>query len=85
MAFAMMGGIIVGTLLTLLFLPALYIAWFRVAPPMEFKAKRAATIAAAPQRHGEGNSSLADRRAAWNDETSPPPLIAESEIFLVSE
>ena len=33
MAFAMMGGIIVGTLLTLLFLPALYIAWFRVKPP----------------------------------------------------
>jgi hypothetical protein len=26
MAFAMMGGIIVGTLLTLLFLPALYVA-----------------------------------------------------------
>jgi len=26
----MMGGIIVGTLLTLLFLPALYVAWFRV-------------------------------------------------------
>src|SRR5204863_6872849 len=35
MAFAMMGGIIVGTLLTLLFLPALYIAWFRVKPPVE--------------------------------------------------
>ena len=33
MAFAMMGGIIVGTLLTLLFLPALYVAWFRVKPP----------------------------------------------------
>jgi multidrug efflux pump subunit AcrB len=30
MAYAMMGGIIVGTLLTLLFLPALYVAWFRV-------------------------------------------------------
>src|ERR1700732_3683186 len=30
MAYAMMGGIIVGTLLTLLFLPALYVAWFRI-------------------------------------------------------
>ena len=30
MAFAMMGGIIVGTVLTLLFLPALYVAWFRI-------------------------------------------------------
>jgi multidrug efflux pump subunit AcrB len=33
MAFAMMGGIIVGTVLTLLFLPALYVAWFRVKAP----------------------------------------------------
>ena len=32
MAYAMMGGIIVGTVLTLLFLPALYIAWFRIQP-----------------------------------------------------
>ncbi len=33
MAYAMMGGIIVGTVLTLLFLPALYLAWFRIKPP----------------------------------------------------
>ena len=33
MAYAMMGGIIVGTLLTLLFLPALYVCWFRVKEP----------------------------------------------------
>ncbi|MEN7527804.1 efflux RND transporter permease subunit [Cupriavidus sp. DL-D2] len=33
MAAAIMGGLIVATLLTLLFLPALYAAWFRVAPP----------------------------------------------------
>ncbi|MGQ9369149.1 efflux RND transporter permease subunit [Azospirillum sp. ST 5-10] len=33
MAYAMMGGIIVGTLLTLLFLPALYAAWFRIREP----------------------------------------------------
>ncbi|RFB84262.1 ACR family transporter [Rhizobium leguminosarum bv. trifolii] len=31
MAYAMMGGIVVGTALTLLFLPALYVAWFRIA------------------------------------------------------
>jgi multidrug efflux pump len=35
MAYAMMGGIIVGTLLTLLFLPALYVAWFRVKEPVQ--------------------------------------------------
>ena len=33
MAYAMMGGIIVGTVLTLIFLPALYVAWFRITPP----------------------------------------------------
>ncbi|SFJ40732.1 Multidrug efflux pump subunit AcrB [Bosea sp. OK403] len=33
MAYAMMGGIIVGTVLTLLFLPALYVAWFRLKEP----------------------------------------------------
>ncbi|MDK4734809.1 efflux RND transporter permease subunit [Rhizobium sp. CNPSo 3490] len=30
MAYAMMGGIVIGTALTLLFLPALYVAWFRI-------------------------------------------------------
>jgi multidrug efflux pump subunit AcrB len=30
MAFAMIGGIIVATVLTLFFLPALYVAWYRV-------------------------------------------------------
>src|SRR5262249_8984770 len=35
MAFAIMGGLAVATLLTLLFLPALYVAWFRVKPPSE--------------------------------------------------
>jgi len=35
MAWAMMGGIIVGTILTLLFLPALYVAWFRIKALMK--------------------------------------------------
>src|SRR5262249_198957 len=29
MAFAIMGGLLVGTILTLIFLPTLYVAWFR--------------------------------------------------------
>ena len=33
MAIAIMGGLAVATLLTVLFLPALYAAWFRVEPP----------------------------------------------------
>jgi multidrug efflux pump subunit AcrB len=32
MAYAIMGGLAVATLLTLVFLPALYVAWFRIAP-----------------------------------------------------
>ncbi|MFY9687778.1 MAG: efflux RND transporter permease subunit, partial [Pseudolabrys sp.] len=28
MAFAIMGGLLVGTILTLVFLPALYVTWF---------------------------------------------------------
>jgi multidrug efflux pump subunit AcrB len=33
MAFAIMGGLLVATVLTLIFLPALYVAWFRVKEP----------------------------------------------------
>lgn len=35
MAYAMMGGIVVGTALTLLFLPALYVTWFRIQREVE--------------------------------------------------
>jgi len=40
MAVAMMGGLCVATVLTLVFLPALYAAWFRV--------RRAAAVATRP-------------------------------------
>ena len=33
MAYAIIGGLAVATLLTLLFLPALYVAWFRINEP----------------------------------------------------
>jgi multidrug efflux pump len=33
MAYAVMGGLVVATLLTLVFLPSLYVAWFRIARP----------------------------------------------------
>jgi multidrug efflux pump subunit AcrB len=42
MAYAMMGGIIVGTVLTLLFLPALYVAWFRIRAPEQDASPEAA-------------------------------------------
>jgi len=33
MAYAIMGGLLVATVLTLIFLPALYVTWFRVKEP----------------------------------------------------
>jgi multidrug efflux pump subunit AcrB len=41
MAYAMMGGIVVGTVLTLLFLPALYVAWFRIKRPSQTEVSEA--------------------------------------------
>ncbi|MBN9274962.1 MAG: efflux RND transporter permease subunit, partial [Mesorhizobium sp.] len=35
MAYSMMGGIIAGTAITLLFLPALYVTWFRIKEPRQ--------------------------------------------------
>ena len=35
MAYAIMGGLAVATVLTLVFLPALYAIWFRVERPRE--------------------------------------------------
>jgi multidrug efflux pump len=32
MAYAIMGGLVIATLLTVLFVPALYVAWYRVRP-----------------------------------------------------
>jgi len=33
MAFAIIGGLAAATVLTLIFLPALYVAWFRIREP----------------------------------------------------
>jgi multidrug efflux pump len=45
MAYAVMGGLVVATLLTLVFLPALYVAWFRIKP---ISAPQPTVLAAAP-------------------------------------
>jgi multidrug efflux pump subunit AcrB len=47
MAYAIMGGLLVATLLTLLLLPALYVAWFRVKEPAADVRGRATRTAAA--------------------------------------
>ncbi|MCD6071923.1 MAG: family transporter, partial [Microvirga sp.] len=40
MAYAIIGGLIVATALTLLFLPALYVTWFRIQEPGKEKTVR---------------------------------------------
>ncbi|SDW54355.1 efflux RND transporter permease subunit [Thiocapsa roseopersicina] len=42
MAYAIMGGLAVATVLTLVFLPALYVAWFRIQPEASASAAAAA-------------------------------------------
>jgi multidrug efflux pump len=44
MAYAVMGGLVVATLLTLVFLPALYVAWFRIKPPEDAHEPHAADM-----------------------------------------
>jgi multidrug efflux pump len=44
MAVAIMGGLLVATALTLLFLPALYAAWFKVKKPLAQRAVKSAPI-----------------------------------------
>jgi multidrug efflux pump len=51
MAYAMMGGIIAGTAITLLFLPALYVAWFRIKEPEHGVDEPPAEAHPAPQSH----------------------------------
>jgi multidrug efflux pump subunit AcrB len=58
MAYAMMGGIIVGTLLTLLFLPALYVAWFRIHPVQDDRRPTSETVDPAHDCHSS-NPTLA--------------------------
>ena len=48
MAYAVIGGLMVATLLTLVFLPALYVTWFRIAPPDAEAAPASATPAPVP-------------------------------------
>jgi multidrug efflux pump subunit AcrB len=50
MAYAVMGGLMVATALTLIFLPTLYVAWFRIkAPAQTRQAAEAIEVSAEPQ------------------------------------
>jgi multidrug efflux pump subunit AcrB len=61
MAYAMMGGIIVGTVLTLLFLPALYVAWFRIKEPSASNATNPSSSVAQLSSSGPRGESGAEK------------------------
>jgi hypothetical protein len=44
MAYAVIGGLMVATLLTLVFLPALYVAWFRIQPTQDASASSSSDL-----------------------------------------
>jgi multidrug efflux pump len=58
MAYAIMGGLAVATLLTLVFLPALYVAWFRIQRPES---------EADPQVDAEDNEAIDQREAVKHE------------------
>jgi multidrug efflux pump subunit AcrB len=54
MAYAMIGGIIIATLLTLLFLPALYVTWYKIKEPTKEQREQAdAEKQKRKEEHGE--------------------------------
>ena len=73
MAYAMMGGIIVGTVLTLLFLPALYVAWFRIKEPVP-----------PPAAPGEPDSAATPARRALIIRSWPWPGAGDRIVILLA-
>mgnify|MGYP003584111224 CR=1 FL=1 len=53
MAYAIMGGLLVASLLTLVFLPTLYVTWFKGVPPAA-----AISPGSADERRIQGSSRL---------------------------
>ena len=48
MAYAVMGGLVSATVLTLIFLPTLYVAWFRIKPADQREADASPALVAQP-------------------------------------
>jgi hypothetical protein len=57
MAYAIMGGLAVATLLTLVFLPALYVAWFRIPPAQALHPSTQAALGSRNHRLGNANQA----------------------------
>jgi hypothetical protein len=83
MAYAIMGGLAVATLLTLVFLPALYVTWFRIKNPHPSPYQNAVVGKTAMVIHSLKPiielRQLA--REAWSKSLDPDPLMAFSSIF----
>ena len=57
MAYAMMGGLMVATVLTLFFLPSLYAVWYRVKSPEEREGSVPHSSHAPPLPGGQGSTT----------------------------
>ena len=55
MAYTVIGGLFVATLLTLLFLPALYVAWFHIKEPSRVSKRGSPPPPNRVQRSTEGS------------------------------
>jgi predicted RND superfamily exporter protein len=58
----MIGGIIIATLLTLLFLPALYVAWYKIKEPSEEERQKAERNKQVRNADNERDQGRADER-----------------------
>jgi multidrug efflux pump len=65
MACAIMGGLAVATLLTLVFLPALYVAWFRIKAPQSAAGRNTNLGKAAVPTHDPDGSRKAQGSDAF--------------------
>jgi hypothetical protein len=58
-AYAVIGGLVVATLLTLVFLPALCVAWFRIQPAQ----RMSASCSSDPDPHAKGRNIVSRLKA----------------------
>ena len=63
MAYAVIGGLFVATLLTLLFLPALYVAWFRIKEPRKEPEPRLGAVCPLPPNSVQCDPAVPDAAA----------------------
>jgi multidrug efflux pump subunit AcrB len=70
MAYAIMGGLAIATVLTLVFLPALYVAWFRIKRPVP-NADQKTNVEQLPEIRWEGPRDVLAKTGDRELETTP--------------